>query len=231
VRISRSKIDDFLKCPRCFRLDRHGGVSRPGSYPLTLNLAVDRLLKDEFDQYRALGRPHPLMQRHGIRAVPFRHPDLDRWRSNFQGLSTDLPGTDLTVSGAVDDVWGREDGELHVVDYKAIATKEAPSLEGAARASYRRQAEVYQWLLRRQGFKVSSCAYFVFVNGRKDVGRFGDRLKFSSSIVSHDGDDAWVEDTLRSIDRVLQSAELPPPSPACDFCKYRRKAAALEQHL
>lgn len=28
--LSRSKIDDFLKCPRCFYLDRRLGVSKPG---------------------------------------------------------------------------------------------------------------------------------------------------------------------------------------------------------
>ena len=44
-RISRSKIDLFLNCPRCFYLDRRLGVAQPPGYPFSLNSAVDKLLK------------------------------------------------------------------------------------------------------------------------------------------------------------------------------------------
>lgn len=48
-RLSRSKIDLFLECPRCFYLDRKLGVARPPGFPFSLNSAVDKLLKKEFD--------------------------------------------------------------------------------------------------------------------------------------------------------------------------------------
>ncbi|MEK7077575.1 MAG: hypothetical protein AAB928_00560, partial [Patescibacteria group bacterium] len=48
-RLSRSKIDLFLNCPRCFYLDRRLGVAQPPGYPFALNSAVDKLLKKEFD--------------------------------------------------------------------------------------------------------------------------------------------------------------------------------------
>lgn len=44
-RLSRSKIDLFINCPRCFYLDRCLGVSQPPGYPFSLNSAVDKLLK------------------------------------------------------------------------------------------------------------------------------------------------------------------------------------------
>lgn len=47
-RLSRSKIDLFIKCPRCFYLDRRLGVGQPPSFPFSLNSAVDTLLKDEW---------------------------------------------------------------------------------------------------------------------------------------------------------------------------------------
>ena len=53
-KLSRSKIDLFLECPRCFYLHRRLGVGRPPGYPFTLNVAVDALLKKEFDIHRAL---------------------------------------------------------------------------------------------------------------------------------------------------------------------------------
>jgi len=51
-KLSRSKIDLFLQCPRCFYIDNRLGVARPPGYPFTLNSAVDHLLKKEFDPVR-----------------------------------------------------------------------------------------------------------------------------------------------------------------------------------
>ena len=104
-RLSRSKIDLFVECPRCFYLDNKLGTGRPRGPSFNLNIAVDALLKKEFDVHRANGEPHPLMTNYGIDAVPFQHPALDIWRENFKGLECKHKATGLTVSGAVDDVW------------------------------------------------------------------------------------------------------------------------------
>jgi hypothetical protein len=37
--VSRSKLDLFLECPRCFHLDRRLGVGRPPGFPFNLNTA------------------------------------------------------------------------------------------------------------------------------------------------------------------------------------------------
>jgi hypothetical protein len=51
-RISRSKLDLYMECPRCFYFDRRLGVGRPPGYPFNLNSAADALLKREFDTHR-----------------------------------------------------------------------------------------------------------------------------------------------------------------------------------
>jgi len=40
-RLSRSKIDFFTECPRCFYLDNKLGTKRPGFPSFNLNIAVD----------------------------------------------------------------------------------------------------------------------------------------------------------------------------------------------
>ena len=75
-RISRSKIDLFLNCPRCFYFDRRLGVAQPPGYPFSLNSAVDKLLKKEFDIHRADETPHPLMKTYGIDAVPLKDKNI-----------------------------------------------------------------------------------------------------------------------------------------------------------
>src|SRR3989338_756054 len=79
-KLSRSKIDDFITCPRCFYIDRRLGVGRPPGYPFSLNIAVDALLKKEFDIHRAKNMTHPMMKAYGIDAVPFQHEKMDEWR-------------------------------------------------------------------------------------------------------------------------------------------------------
>lgn len=85
-KLSRSKIDLFVECPRCFYIDRRLGVGRPPGYPFTLNSAVDALLKKEFDLLRASGEAHPLMKQYKIDAVPAKHEMLNEWRENFKGV-------------------------------------------------------------------------------------------------------------------------------------------------
>ena len=48
-KISRSKFNDYLTCPRCFYLDRVVGLEPPGIPGFTLNSLTDELLKKEFD--------------------------------------------------------------------------------------------------------------------------------------------------------------------------------------
>jgi len=58
---SRTAVDLFCECPRCFYLLHQKGLKRPPGYPFTLNAAVDKLAKEEFDTYRKAQTNHPIM--------------------------------------------------------------------------------------------------------------------------------------------------------------------------
>lgn len=233
-KVSRSKIDMFMSCPRCFYLEARLGVKRPSMPSFTLNNAVDTLLKKEFDIYRARQTAHPLLASYGVSAIPFAHPDLDVWRHNFTGVQCHDTETNLLVFGAVDDIWQAPDGVLHVVDYKATS-KDAPVTrldDTQWHDQYRRQMEVYQWLLRRNGHRVSDTGYFVYVNGKKDLQAFDAKLEFSVALIPYKGSDAWVDGVLRSIKECLVSPVAPVGKDSCEFCEYRTKAGkALQLNL
>jgi hypothetical protein len=110
-KLSRSKIDLFLECPRCFYLDRRLGVGRPPGFPFNLNSAVDTLLKQEFDMHRARGESHPLIEQYGIDAMPVPHDNLKKWRHNFTGVQYLHEPTNLIITGAIDDLWQNSQGE------------------------------------------------------------------------------------------------------------------------
>lgn len=229
-RLSRSKIDLFLNCPRCFYLDRRLGVAQPPGFPFALNSAVDKLLKKEFDIHRARGSQHPLMKAYGLDAIPLAHEKMEEWRDSLSGGITFVhKPTNFYVTGGVDDVWVSRDGELLIVDYKSTSKDEEVTLDADWQIGYKRQMEVYQWLFRQNGFKVSDTGYFVYCNGLTDAEAFDGKLEFSIKLIPYKGNDSWIPQALLDARACLDSGTLPQPGPDCDFCRYREAAAALEQ--
>lgn len=226
--LSRTKVELFLECPRCFYLDRRLGIGRPAGFPFNLNSAVDTLLKKEFDAYRAEGRPHPLMTGAGLNAVPHAHPQLDAWRANFKGVRAVHEASGLELFGAIDDLW-RDLGtnELIVADYKATSKDAEVTLDAEWQDGYKRQMEFYQWLLRRQGLSVAKRGWFVYANGRKDLERFDNRLEFRMKLIPYEGDDAWVEGTLIRIRENLHAPQPPGPNSNCEYCAFAGRWAGV----
>jgi RecB family exonuclease len=169
------------------------------------------------------------MVEHGIDAVPFSHPDLDKWRANFQGVQCLHKPTNFIVTGAIDDVWINQSGELIVVDYKATATSKEILLDDSDyKQKLKNQIDVYQWLLRQNGFKVSNTGYFIYCNGDDTKESFGGKLDFSISVLPYVGDDSWVEPTLIEIRTCLEADTIPATTKGCAFCGYW---AAVKSHV
>lgn len=233
-KVSRSKIELFKQCPRCFWLDARLKIGRPSSPPFNINKAIDELFKKEFDKHRQAGTPHPIMIENRLKAViPYKHADIDKWRHNFTGVATLHEPTNLHVFGAVDDVWTNDDGELIVVDYKATAKQSDVGIDSDWQISYKRQLEVYQWLLRQNGFKVNDTGYFVYTNARfLDMDGFNDKVEFKTKLIPYKGSDAWIEPTLGQMKDCLESESMPPVGTAamggpCEFCTYARARTEL----
>ncbi|PIS05515.1 MAG: hypothetical protein COT81_00680 [Candidatus Buchananbacteria bacterium CG10_big_fil_rev_8_21_14_0_10_42_9] len=228
-KLSRTRLENFINCQRCFYLDRRLGVDQPPGFPFNLNSAVDHLLKKEFDLHRAKNEKHPLMKHYKVDAVPYQNSNLDQWRDNFTGVQFLHAPTNFLVFGAVDDIWINPQDELIVVDYKATSKDGPISIDAEWQNSYKRQMEVYQWLLRQNGFKVNNTGYFVYVNGKRDAKAFDGKLEFDINLIPYTGDDSWVEDVLLEAKKCLESKHIPKASPDCDYCNYRLAAAKVEK--
>ncbi len=230
-RLSRSKVDLFLECPRCFYLGERYGVGRPSMAAFTLNIAVDHLLKKEFDTHRAAKSAHPLMASYGIDAVPFQHSKLEEWRHNFTGVERFHEPTNIKFFGAVDDIWVNPEGELIVVDYKATSKRGEINLDEGWGPQYKRQLEFYQWLLRGNDFKVSDTGYFVYANGIKDKAAFDKKLEFNVEIISHKGNDSWIEEVVTDMKKCLMQETLPDSGERCEYCPYRELAGKTIEEI
>jgi len=219
LKLSHNKLERFFKCRRCFYLQYRLGMKLPtlgGSF--ALSNAVDHLLKREFDQYRTKQEPHPVCVKYSISAIPFDHSEFSSWRKNLSYL---IPNTNITIGGKLDDVWiNKRNQELIVVDYKSTSKKDGIDLNMEIPSHWKRQVEIYQWILRKNGFSVSDTAYFVYCNAKKSLNRFDKKLLFDIAPLSYKGDDSWVEKIIEDAYECLKSNQIPEVSEGCDYCKY-----------
>ena len=245
--ISRGKVESFIKCKACFWLDRVKGVHFPGMPGFNLNSNTDKLLKRDFDQYRGI-EPHPIMRRWNLDSlIPFAHEDLEKWETSLHfGLSTQHfntihEDTNLCFGGGLDDVWrNSETHQLHIVDYKSTAQlgKEPKPLDreflnGPWKGAYKRQMDMYQWIMRRKGFDVSNRGFFLYVDGQH-IGQTGmidlndtskANMLFNTSIIEYCGDDSWVEPALYDIKELLHKTKCPAHTKDCENERFLTEAA------
>jgi len=230
TKLSRTKVDLFISCPRCFYLDQCLKISTPPGFPFNLNNAVDALLKREFDGYRERGEPHPYMVQAGIDAVPAKHPMIDDWRQQKKGVRVQHAATGFELFGLIDDLWqDTRTGNYIVVDYKATSKNTEVSLDAEWQDVYKRQMEFYQWLLRGNGLTVDDTGYFVYCNGIKSSPSFDDTLRFKTTVIPYKGSDVWIEPILAEIKKTLESDLLPPSAKECKNCSYVDKVNTATQ--
>jgi len=81
--------------------------------------------------------------------------------------------------------------------------------------------EIYQWLLEKNGFKVSDTGYWVYVNADTGQPGFNGKLVFKEQIISHKGDRSWVEQAIVDAHKCLRKKKAPNLSEECEWCQYR----------
>ena len=165
------------------------------------------------------------MKKYKIDAIPFSHPDLDKWRDNFTGIQY-LHPSGLLITGAIDDIWINPKKELHIVDYKSTSTAKEISLEDEYKQGYKRQMEIYQWLFKMNDFKVSDIGYFVFANATKLRADFDAKLEFDMTIIEYKGDTDWIDGKITEIAKCLKMRKAPKPTEDCKFCGYVEQRTA-----
>ncbi len=196
-------------------------MGRPPGFPFALNSAVKTLLEKEFDRHRNEGTIHTLIGQYNVDARPAQHKDLNIWRDNFKGVQYLNRGTNLLIFGAIGDLWQNSNGDYIVVDYKATAKGEnITELNKDWQIGYKRQMEIYQWLIRKNGYKVSDTGYFVYCNGKTDKEALNGKLEFDITLIPYTGDDSWIESVICQIHTCLHDDNIPNSSEGCDYCRY-----------
>ncbi len=232
--VSRTAWESFIRCKRCFYLERKLKIKPIGMPGYPINSRVDTLLKNEFDMYRRKQEPHPIFKKYNLNFVPYKMDEqkLKDFRNNFKGVRGKSAKTSFTIYGSIDDIWLNKDtDEVVIVDSKATSTKEqmnyVTSVKGYHK-SYLRQLDFYAYLLKLNKFKVFKRGYWILCNAREESQKtFGNKLNFKIDLLSYDLNTDYIEESLVSLEKCYNSERVPAPSPACDTCRWQKETSKL----
>ena len=232
--VSRTAWDNFIKCKRCFYMERKLEIKpiRTPGHPI--NSRVDALLKIEFDFYRKKQEPHPIFKKYNLNFVPYKMDEnkLKDFRNNFKGIRAKSIKTNYILFGSLDDLWFNKDSkEVVVLDYKATSNKEELNYVNSNKSyhkGYLRQLEFYAYLLKLNKYKVYKTGYWLLCNaGRSDQKIFDGKLDFKIDLLSYDLNTEYIEDTLVELEKCYNSEKIPPLNPYCDACRWQKETSNL----
>jgi len=158
-KLSPSSLNLMQECPRCFWLDKNNVWKRPvGIFP-SLPSGMDRILKIHFDKFREKGMLPPEIcdETSCVGMKLFDNNELLKiWQNNRKGiLFTDENGNIL--SGAMDNLL-QKGNKLIVLDYKTRGY----GLKEDTHEHYQLQMDIYNFLLRKNGYETEDYAFLLF---------------------------------------------------------------------
>lgn len=215
-KLSPSSLSLLEDCPRCFWLHLVKKIHRPGGPFPSLPSGIDLILKKHFDRYRKLGKLPPELERHGVKAKLFDNVALlDAWRNNLRGIQWTDPESDIMLRGAVDEILDK-DGTLIVLDFK---TRGFPVKDDTAEF-YQDQIDIYNFLLRKNGFRTADYGYLLFFHPNAINGTTS--FLFKTDLATLKIDVRYAEGLFGKAVKVL-SGRMPEASKECQFCEWSVK--------
>lgn len=221
-KLSRSNIQTYLECPYCFYLEAIYGLKKPPGLPLPINMAIDSILKKEFDHYRLQELPHPEVDKilkHEY--IPYGDESFYQWRKEASIYHKE---TNFNIIGKFDDVWKNSNNQLFLADYKSGAVSK--SGEFILHESFRNQMDIYLWIGKQLNPNFSETSFFYYKKILKDESM--DKSHFITEIVEYLADDRWVEEIIIQIKNTLDSTTPPTSNNECKQCQYFQKRKELQ---
>ncbi len=237
--LSRSRIENFIQCPACFYMQQVEGIKFPSIPGFNINEATDILLKKDFDFYRGKNETHPFLIDQGLgHLIPYNHPDLILWT---QSLHFGAEGrmnfihkkTNLKVGGGLDDVWlNTKTNKIHIVDFKSTSQKKDKgpiTLDDYWKNAYKRQMDLYVWVMRNKGFEIENIGYFLYCDGdrftkKQFLNNKIAKMEFKMTLISYQTDTSWIENTLFKIKENLLSKKRPFHNEKCEFGNFLKQS-------
>jgi hypothetical protein len=218
-KLSPSSINIMLDCKRCFWLQIVKKIRRPrGIFP-SLPGGMDKILKTHFDTFMEKGELPPEINEHGVSNGYKLFDDkatLNIWRNNFKGIQYTDKTSGILLRGAVDNIL-MKGKKLVVLDYK---TRGYP-LKEDTHEHYTTQMDIYNFLLRKNGYQTEDYTYLLFYYPNKvtDTGE----VIFDTKLIKMKTDPKRGEKIFKEAIDILKLKEPPEASEGCEYCGWLGK--------
>lgn len=212
VKISRSKIELFLECPRCFWLDVKHNIKRPeGKRTAYIGAKYDPLLKKNFDELRI---KKEIPEEFKDLKYNFRLFDdfkkIKNWRD--KGVEFFHPEHNLIYYGKIDDLLLLDEKYLVPFDYKTTLSKDFQIYD-----SYKNQLEIYGYLLQKAKEKVTNIGVFYVV--KIEIQDNFEKIESRELVVVENLNYDFYDEVLEKLKEVYYSNQEPEPNINCEFCQ------------
>lgn len=215
-KLSPSRINLFFECKRCFWLRVNQKVKRPsGPFP-SLPGGMDGEIKKHFDRYRERDEVPPELEQADIQAEPLADKEfLEKARNWRNKPKWKDPETGALLRGGVDELLRTRDGNIIVMDYKTRGYP--PKEETGAPDYYRRQVNLYNLILRENGYDTADFGLILYY--------YPDRILENGDFVFHHEIRKVPVDLEKARNTVRDAVELlegpvPEHSNDCGFCEW-----------
>lgn len=223
IGLSKSTLEIFVDCPRCFWLAKVSKVERPRSPMPSVVNAIDAEMKKLVGQHVADNLAVPYLS--GTNLVPYpdrRRIELFRsWRT-FQRETT-IKGVGIKAWGELDDLLvDPKTGIVTPWDYKSKGT--APD-QAYCEKYNTLQGDMYHFLLEGQELKCSGSAKFTYT-WPEWSGEVGE-IVFREQSIDMVSDPKRAEAVLYAA-AVCLAGKMPAASMECKYCDYTTKRGVLK---
>lgn len=205
----------MLECPRCFWLQVVKKIKRPeGIFP-SLPSGMDRILKAHFDKFMERNELPPEIREEDCKDCKLfdDKEKLEVWRNNFKGIQYLDEKSGILLRGAIDNLLSKGK-KLIVLDYK---TRGYP-LKEDTHEHYQTQMDIYNFLLRKNGYETEDYAYLLFYYP-KEVTETGEVI-FDTRLIKIKTSTENGEKIFNKAIAILEG-NLPPASEDCEFCEWK----------
>jgi len=232
--ISRTAVDEFLSCKRCFYLGRVMGLRDFKTLPLTLASTNDRQVKDEFNKFRDEEKPHPVMIENNLNAIPYKDESIKSWTGG--GIKFVNEELNFKLTGKLDDVWvikNSKPAELIIVDYKTQAKSgkvdKLKYFVDPFHKGYKFQLEFYRYLFIKKGLRVFPKGYLLVYNAIQERKEFGKEMKFERVLIDFkfEKKTEYFDKIIKEMKKIMDNDEIPDSEPSCLNCAYIKCGSQL----
>lgn len=213
--LSKSALDVFKSCPRCFWLEKNAKLKRPDGIKASIMNGIDDCMKQVTQLSVEWQQPSPYLSE-----IPTARPFADRkrmqlfmsWRT-FQA-TVQAGRHQVLIWGQIDDLIEWPDGTVSPHDFKSNG-KERDWNEYTEKYNSL-QADMYEILLKAQGLKTNGDSYFTYAWPIVDA---HGKMVFIHKTVLFKTNQERALATIEAAAECLAGQE-PASDPGCDYCRF-----------